>query len=95
MTLLIINADDFGLTLATSQAIIECHDRGIVTSTSLLTLGAGFDQSEHLLTRHPTLGCGVHLALVGKDPPLRPPSDIPTLVDERGGLARSWRVFLR
>ena len=34
-------------------------------------------------------------ALVGEDPPLLPPSEIPTLVDEHGHLALSWRLFLR
>jgi predicted glycoside hydrolase/deacetylase ChbG (UPF0249 family) len=37
---------------------------------------------------------GVHLALVGEDPPLSAARDIPTLVDGRGRLPRSWRQLL-
>jgi predicted glycoside hydrolase/deacetylase ChbG (UPF0249 family) len=33
---LIVNADDFGLTLGVNRAILECHQRGIVTSTTLM-----------------------------------------------------------
>jgi predicted glycoside hydrolase/deacetylase ChbG (UPF0249 family) len=41
-----------------------------------------------------SLGVGVHLALVGEDPPLCSAQDIPTLVDRRGHLPRSWRQLL-
>ena len=37
---------------------------------------------------------GVHLAAVGEDPPLLSAREVPTLVDRRGRLARSWRAFL-
>ena len=36
MKRLIVNADDFGLTGGVNRAIIECHQRGIVTSTTLM-----------------------------------------------------------
>ena len=95
MTLLIVNADDYGLTEATSRAILDCHDHGVVTSTSVLTLAPGFDRTAAWLTDHPGLGVGVHLALVGEDPPLLSSSEIPTLVDEAGRLPISWREFSR
>src|SRR5690606_8790554 len=34
--LLIINADDFGLNRAATDAIVECHRAGTVTSTTLM-----------------------------------------------------------
>lgn len=95
MTTLIVNADDYGLTEATSQAILDCHVHGVVTSTSLLTLAPGFERSAPWLTEHPDLGVGVHLALVGEDPPLLSASEIPTLVDGSGRLPISWRQFCR
>ncbi len=93
MTELIVNADDYGLTEATSRAILDCHSRGIVTSTSVLTLAPGFGRTASWLADHPELGVGVHLALVGEDPPLLSAAEIPTLVDASGRLPRSWRQF--
>jgi predicted glycoside hydrolase/deacetylase ChbG (UPF0249 family) len=92
--LLIVNADDFGLTPAVSRAILDAHHRGVVTSTSLLTLAPGFDKTAAWLADAPGLGTGAHLALVGEDPPLLTAREIPTLVDRRGALAMSWRQFL-
>ena len=42
---LIVNADDFGITEGTNRAIIDAHQRGIVTSTSLLANGYAFDHA--------------------------------------------------
>lgn len=90
-----VNADDYGLTRGTSRAILDCHRDGIVTSTSLLTLAPGFGSTAGWLADHPELGVGVHLALVGEDPPLLSASEVPTLVDDRGRLHESWREFAR
>jgi predicted glycoside hydrolase/deacetylase ChbG (UPF0249 family) len=92
--LLIVNADDYGLTPAVSRAILDAHHHGIVTSTSLLTLAPGFDKTAAWLADAPSLGTGAHLALVGEDPPLLSAREIPTLVDKRGALHLSWRQFL-
>jgi predicted glycoside hydrolase/deacetylase ChbG (UPF0249 family) len=92
--LLIVNADDYGLTTGVSRAILEAHDRGVVTSTSVLALGPAFERTAHWLAGHPTLGAGAHLAAVGEDPPLLGAREIPSLVDGRGRLPHSWRVFL-
>jgi chitin disaccharide deacetylase len=92
--LLIVNADDYGLTAQTSTAIVGLHDRGVVTSTSALVLAPAFEPAAHLIAGHPTLGVGVHLCLVGPDPALTPAKDIPTLVDRRGRLALSWHRLL-
>jgi predicted glycoside hydrolase/deacetylase ChbG (UPF0249 family) len=37
---------------------------------------------------------GAHLAAVGEDPPLLTAREVPSLVDGRGRLASSWRMFL-
>lgn len=94
MKLLIVNADDFGLTEGVSRAILDCHRRGIVTSTSVLALAPAFDRTVRWLQDAPDLGTGAHLAVVGEDPPLLSAREIPTLVDRRGRLHLSWRQFL-
>jgi len=92
--LLIVNADDYGLTPAVSRGILRGLHEGVITSTSVLVLGSGFSRSVGWLRDETSIGVGVHLALVGEDPPLSSPRDIPTLVDRRGRLARSWRQLL-
>jgi len=92
--LLIVNADDYGLTEAVSAGILRAHRDGIVTSTSVLALAPGFARTGRWLGDHPRLDVGVHLAAVGEDPPLLSAGEIPSLVDRSGRLARSWRQFL-
>lgn len=92
--LLIVNADDYGLTQGVSRAILEAHRRGVVTSTSLLAVAPGFEHTARWLGDVPALGTGAHLAVVGEDPPLLSAREIPTLVDRRGRFRLSWRQFL-
>lgn len=92
--LLIVNADDFGLTTAVSTGILRAHRQGIVTSTSVLAVAPGFARCGRWLADEADLGVGVHLAVVGEDPPLLAGSEVPTLVDRRGRFAISWRTFL-
>ena len=92
--LLIINADDFGLTPAVSEGILRAHREGVVTSTSVLVLGSGYTRSIGALADTRGIGVGVHLALVGEDAPVLSASEVPTLVDRRGRLPLSWRQLL-
>lgn len=92
--LLLVTADDFGLTPGMSQAIIEAHRSGIVTAVSVLGNGPATLPTLSLLDDVPDLEVGVHVALVGEDPPLSPAYSIPTLVDRKGRLPTSWRLLL-
>ena len=92
--LLIVNADDFGLTEGVCRAILRAHAEGIVTSTSALAVAPAFVRGADWLGDAPDLGVGVHLAAVGEDPPLLSAREIPTLVDQRGQFRYSWRQFL-
>lgn len=94
MTLLIVNADDYGLTDGVSRAILQAHRDGVVTSTSVLAIAPAFDRTSAWLADVPRLGTGAHLAVVGEDPPLLSAAEIPTVVDRRGRLPMSWRRFL-
>jgi hopanoid biosynthesis associated protein HpnK len=64
MRKLIINGDDFGFCQQTNQGIIEAHECGILTSTSLMVTGAAFEEAVALAKTHPDLGVGLHLVLV-------------------------------
>jgi predicted glycoside hydrolase/deacetylase ChbG (UPF0249 family) len=93
--LLIVNADDFGLTEGISAGILRAHRDGIVTSTSVLAIGPAYPKVAHLLADHPDLGVGVHLAAVGEDPPLLSRREVPTLFDGGGRMPETWSAFLR
>jgi predicted glycoside hydrolase/deacetylase ChbG (UPF0249 family) len=93
-TPLVLTADDYGLTDATSRAIVELGRRGAVTATSVLAVAPGIERRLGWLDDAPSLSVGVHLAIVGEDPPLLSASEVPTLVDRRGRFASSWRVLL-
>jgi len=91
--LLIVNADDYGLTPGVCEAVLTAHDRGVVSSTSALVVAPAWQQYGRRLA-DTGLGVGIHLCVVGEDPPLLSASEIPSLVDERGHFPMSWKQFL-
>ena len=62
---LVVNADDFGFTQDVNQGIIEAHQRGILTATTLMANGDAFDDAVRLARENPTLDVGAHLVLIG------------------------------
>ena len=94
VTHLIVNADDFGLSDPINRGIVEAHERGIVTSTSIMPVGGSFDSAVQLAKGLPQLDVGVHLTLVGEKA-LMPASRIPTLVDDAGRLPQDVFSFVR
>ena len=60
---LIVNADDFGQSAGTNRGIIEAHERGIVTSASLMVRWPGAAQAATYARAHPELSIGLHLDL--------------------------------
>jgi predicted glycoside hydrolase/deacetylase ChbG (UPF0249 family) len=93
--LLVVTADDLGLTEGVCRAVQRAHTDGIVTSTSVLAVGRAFEAAATMLRATPTLAVGAHLALVGEDPPLLSRREIPTLVDRHGALPLSYRTLVR
>ncbi len=63
MKRLVVNADDFGRSSPINQGIIEAHQKGIVTSASLMTNREGFEEAVRLAKANPRLGIGLHLDL--------------------------------
>ncbi|MFN8044633.1 MAG: ChbG/HpnK family deacetylase [Dermatophilaceae bacterium] len=91
---LVVNADDLGLTKGVNRAIRKAHLEGIVTSTSLLTVARHHADAISMLEATPTLAAGLHLALVGEDPPVLSAREVPTLVDRRGHFPLGYRAFV-
>jgi predicted glycoside hydrolase/deacetylase ChbG (UPF0249 family) len=78
---LIVNADDLGLSAAVNEGIFEAHQRGIVTSASLMVDRPAAEVAADALAQHPDLAVGLHIEpddcrgqverfrkLVGRDP---------------------------
>src|SRR5437016_2425212 len=61
--LVIVNADDFGYSAGVNQGILQAHEKGIVTSTSVMVRWPDADETRSLLREHPGLSVGLHLDL--------------------------------
>ena len=92
--LLIVSADDLGLTDGVCRAVARGFAEGVVTSTSLLAVGRAFGSAVRVLRDAPGLDAGAHLAMVGEDPPLLTSREIPTLVNKQGRFPLSYRTVL-
>lgn len=68
MRRLVINADDFGLTSGVNRGILQAHENGVVTSTTLMACGAKFDEAVELVQAAPKLSVGCHVVLVDGTP---------------------------
>lgn len=68
MRKLIINADDYGYSSGVNYGIIHAHQRGILTSTTIMANMPGFDEAVSLAKENPKLGIGVHLTLTCGSP---------------------------
>ena len=95
MSRLIINADDFGLTAGVNRAIVELHQAGALTSTTLMARAAATEEAIELARATPSLGVGCHVVLVDGEPVLSPTREIPHLADPiQGGFRRKLGSFL-
>lgn len=67
---LIVNGDDFGLSPEVNEGIERAHVGGVLTSASLMVNGPAFEDAVARARRLPTLGVGLHVALVETAPTL-------------------------
>lgn len=82
--LLIVNADDFGLSRGQNYGIVESCRNGVVTSTTALVNGAAIDHAVDVRRLVPDLGVGLHFSLtLGK-----PVGRLPSLT--RDGVLGKW-----
>jgi predicted glycoside hydrolase/deacetylase ChbG (UPF0249 family) len=61
--LLIVNADDFGLSAGVNRGIIRAHEHGVVTSASLMVRQPAAAEAAAYAKTTPSLGLGLHLDL--------------------------------
>jgi len=91
---LIVNADDFGASVAINRGVERACREGIVTSASLMAGGAAFDDAAARLDDFPELGVGVHLTLSAGRAVLEPGA-APTLISPAGALPENAAAFAR
>jgi len=77
---LIVNADDFGLTTGVNRAIATAHEKGAVTSTTLMAESAEFEDAVRLSRAAPRLSVGCHVVLADGSPAL-PAFKVPSLIE--------------
>ncbi|MBZ0272401.1 ChbG/HpnK family deacetylase [bacterium] len=77
-TLLIVNADDFGIAAGVNQAVAKAFDAGILRSATIMAGGAHFDEAVCIAKDRPALGVGVHMTLT-QLAPVAPIDDVPNL----------------
>jgi predicted glycoside hydrolase/deacetylase ChbG (UPF0249 family) len=67
-TSVIVNADDFGFSPGVTDAILDSHRRGILTSTTLMCTMPDAARAVSLARQEPKLGVGIHLCLTQGTP---------------------------
>jgi predicted glycoside hydrolase/deacetylase ChbG (UPF0249 family) len=90
--LLIVNADDFGLSRGINEAIADAHESGTLTSVSLMANQPASEQAVSLARRLPTLRVGIHLNLCAGRPVL-PAREVPSLVRANGDFHPPQQLF--
>ncbi len=91
MKFLIVNADDLGQTPGINRGIREAHERGIVTSASLMVDEPGSEEAAHLGAELPELSIGLHVKIT--DEQARPTIDLSAPATLRAELAHQLERF--
>lgn len=96
--LLIIHADDAGLSHSENQATIKALQNGSVNSYSIMVPCPWFYEMSTFAKNNPNYDCGVHLTLTCewdnyKFGPVLPAREVPSLVDQNGYFYKTRKEF--
>ena len=69
MKSLIVNGDDFGSSHGVNRGIIVAHEKGILTSASMMVDLPASPEAAQLGADHPDLGIGLHVVLEPREGP--------------------------
>ena len=93
---LIVNADDVGMTHASNAAAVDCLEHGLATSASAMVPAPWFPELAAYAASHPAADIGVHLVHTseGRELRWRPLTCDPALADAGGYCWGSVEEFL-
>ena len=92
--ILVVNADDFGLSQGINRGILSAHQNGILRSTSIMPNGSAFEDAVRIARETPELGVGIHLSLIGEKS-VSPAGELRGMVNDEGLLPDSYPAFTR
>ena len=90
----IFNADDFGLCSSINAGVIESHEKGVVSSASIIATGEAFEEAARYAAGNKTLDMGLHLALCDGTP-VCDPREVPSLVEKDGKFYSNYAAFIK
>ncbi len=83
---IIINADDFGISIGVNKAVAQAHTDGVLTSTTIMANMPAAYEAVKIAKQLPDLGLGVHLNLF-EGRPLSKNGSVDCLLDDDGSFA--------
>jgi hopanoid biosynthesis associated protein HpnK len=94
----VIVADDFGRSSSVNDAVVEAHERGILTAASIMAGGEAFEEAARIARSRSRLSVGLHVTLCDGCAVLSH-SEVPDLVDGSGHFekspSRAWMKYTR
>src|SRR5712691_6197860 len=98
--LLIVHADDVGVTHSVNAATIKALDTGLVNSASIMVPCPWFPEIADYAKAHPDLDFGLHLTLTSERVyyrwgPVASKNKVPSLLDENGYFHHDWTATTR
>ncbi|MEM8509969.1 MAG: polysaccharide deacetylase family protein [Bacteroidota bacterium] len=96
--LVMIHADDAGLSHSQNSATIACLEKGTVTSYSIMVPCNAFEEIALFAIQNPKFDYGIHLTLTcewhqHRFGPVLPVAKVPSLVDENGYFYKSREIL--